>query len=228
MSDAHTKRIISHMNKDHQLALIDYVVVYASIKYDDLIDESVKISKIDTEQLVIEYSLKAAPNEVETFSIYWYDALEDEKVHVGELRDVKAKLISMAKYCARRQGYSHRRLTKITGPSWGGLSSCLLILFLAVNAYNPQIIRSLLGNNALLGNLLNLLPRHIGKAYQKLEAFSGRILAGLLLIHVSEILLITRNMLRRYRTPKRERLAWYAMQFFEGFFVIKRIKSLVA
>lgn len=216
------------MNKDHQLALTDYVVVYATVEPDNLVDGSAKISKVDTDQLVIEYRLKSNPDDVQLLSMHWYDALEDEKVQVKELKDVKSKLISMAKYCARRQGYSHRRLSKVVGPSWGGLGLCLWILVLALNTYNPQIIRAIIGKDAILGKLFGLLPSIVRLLYSLLEVYSGKILVGVVVLHLAEMLFITRNLLRRYRAPPNQRWVWYAMQFFEGALVIKRIKNVVS
>ena len=42
-----SERIIGHMNKDHQLALSDYVVVYGDVNPANLIEESVQLVSVD-------------------------------------------------------------------------------------------------------------------------------------------------------------------------------------
>ncbi|EGW34085.1 uncharacterized protein SPAPADRAFT_135571 [Spathaspora passalidarum NRRL Y-27907] len=207
-----SERIISHMNADHQLALIDYLAVYAEVKPDNLLEKSVKIVKVDDKQLVIEYNLKSEETS-KSFAIYWDDALEDEHVPVEQMKDIKAKLIAMAKYCAKEQGFAVKKLTKVTPPTLASGPTFFLWVVLFLNIFNPNLLRSL----PLLKSVVEL------PYYKKFEVYSLKIALGLFAIHVGEITFFTRNYLKKYRTPLKQRLAWYGLQMFEGFHVIQRL-----
>ncbi|KAM9887780.1 hypothetical protein OXX69_013236 [Metschnikowia pulcherrima] len=48
-------RIITHMNKDHHLAVLDYVVVYGNENLKDIDTSSVRITNVTEEHLVLAY-----------------------------------------------------------------------------------------------------------------------------------------------------------------------------
>ncbi|RLV89180.1 hypothetical protein JA1_005286 [Spathaspora sp. JA1] len=208
-------RITSHMNADHQLALIDYLTVYADINPNNLIESSVKITHVDTKQLIIDYNLIADPESSKTFAIYWDDALENENVKVKEMKDIKGKLIAMAKYCAAEQGFAVKKLTKVIPPTIASGPVFLLWGFLFLNIYNPNILRGISGFKKYV---IDVLP-----FYKKIESNSLKIAIGLGIIHICEIVFFTRGYLRKYRTPTRQRYGWYGLQLIEGFYVIQRL-----
>ena len=83
-----SERIIGHMNKDHQLALSDYVVVYGDVNPANLIEESVQLVSVDEKQIVIDYDIIKPPI-TKTLSLYWHDAKEDENIQVKAYGDIK-------------------------------------------------------------------------------------------------------------------------------------------
>ncbi|CAI5755813.1 unnamed protein product [Candida verbasci] len=223
-SSAHSERIISHMNKDHQLALIDYVVVYGDVDPKYLVEDSVQIKSVDEKQIVIEYD-RIKPNQTKTLLLYWSDAKENEDIKVNGLSDIKSKLISMAKYCANEQGFEVKKLTKVIGPTLLSLPMYPIWLVLILNSINPIILRNLFKNDNLLNTILSYLPSNVPHLYSLFENHSLRIAIGLGIVHATEVLLFTRNYLRKYRTPTIQRYQWYIMHLIEGFFVILRLKN---
>ena len=69
------QRIIKHMNKDHQLAVIDYVVVYGNIKASDIIKPSVHMVDVNETKLVIVYDTTKSKSP-QTLSIDWESETE--------------------------------------------------------------------------------------------------------------------------------------------------------
>ncbi|RCK58761.1 hypothetical protein Cantr_07689 [Candida viswanathii] len=224
MSNPGTERIIGHMNNDHQLALVDYVVVYGDTRPDNLLDETVQIVSVDEKQLVIEYELVKPPI-AKTLSLYWYDAKEDENVEVKTLGDVKAKLIAMAKYCAKEQGYAIKKLEKIHWP--GPLDYPMYVLWavLLANAYDPAILRKLVDRVSVLKKAVGYLPPVAFTAYQHVESNALKYVVGLFVTHLAEVLLVTKGYLRKYRVPDNHRWVWYLMHLIEGFPFIFRLKN---
>ncbi|KAI3405233.1 hypothetical protein KGF56_001978 [Candida oxycetoniae] len=228
MSDPST-RIKSHMNKDHQLSLNDYVIVYDSVDPKYLVEDSVHITDVDTNHLVIEYDLikpNSATSITKTLALYWTDAEEAENIQVKSLSDIKGKLIAMAKYCAEKQGYAMTKITKIVGPSPLALSIYPSWLVLLLNAYNPNILKRLFANDALFNRIVKFLPSAVISAYQFTEINALKIAIGLFIVHFGEILFVSRPLLKKHRTPENVRVYWYLMHIIEGFFVILRLKKL--
>lgn len=224
MSGAASERIIGHMNNDHQLALADYVVVYAETKPENLLEESVQIVSVDEKQIVIEYDLVKPPI-TKTLSLYWYDAKEDENVEVKSFGDIKAKLIAMAKYCAKEQGYAIKKLEKIYGPGVLDYPMYILWVVLLANAYDPTILRRLVGNVGVFKKLIEYLPAGAIKAYNHVENNALKYVVGLFVTHLAEVLLVTKGYLRKYRVPDNHRWVWYLMHLIEGFPFIFRLKN---
>ncbi|CAK9437401.1 uncharacterized protein LODBEIA_P17790 [Lodderomyces beijingensis] len=225
MSDP-SARIISHMNDDHQLSLNDYVVVYGAVDPKILVEDSVRITKVDTESIVIEYDI-INPATTKTLALYWTDAeTEGEEVPVKSFSDIKGKLIAMAKYCANKQGFAMKKLTEVVAPDLGGLVMYPTWIVLLINAYNPSILRNLFANDALFKRIVSYLPPLAFSAYQFTELNALKICIGLAAIHLSEVLFIARPFLARRRAPTDVRLKWYVMNFIEGFTALLRLKKL--
>ena len=218
-----SERIIGHMNKDHQLALSDYVVVYGDVNPANLIEESVQLVSVDEKQIVIDYDIIKPPI-TKTLSLYWHDAKEDENIQVKAYGDIKGKLIAMAKYCANEQGYAVKKLTKVHGPDFFGAPMYLVWLVLFVNAYDPTILRKLFANDALFNKLIGYLPGWTFALYRDMEKNAHRHIIGLAIAHLGEILFFTKGYLAKYRAPENQRWIWYVMNFFEGFPVMLRLR----
>ncbi|KAK6456459.1 uncharacterized protein RJT20DRAFT_135212 [Scheffersomyces xylosifermentans] len=220
-----SERIIGHMNKDHQLALIDYLVVYGNVELSTIVQPSVAISKVDEKTLVIDYK-STQDSKTHSFSIDWADASEHENVKVTQLSDLKDKLVAMAKYAADKQGFSHKQIKKVLYPSAISSPMYLAFIVLFLNAYDPYILRNLFGKDAIFQKIIPYLPAFATNLYGLFESNAAKIAIVLGLVHLTEVTFFTLPQTRKYRVPFPQRIQWILMHLFEGFFVILRFKSL--
>jgi hypothetical protein len=225
---ADESRVIQHMNRDHQLALVDYLAVYGNIAPNTINKRSVRLSAIDTEKIVINYvNTEAIPKSI---TIYFQNAYEDEAVKVSKLGDLRAKLVAMAQYAAAKQGFSAKQVTRITYPKRPSELFMYLIFFTAVYAgTKPREFARKVGPMSM--KLLQAVPDFAGPALTQVLTFSLKygesIFKAMYAIHIAEMLIFTRAFLKKYRVPLHQKIQWYIMNFIEGFFVIKRYNKLI-
>lgn len=224
MSTDHKQRIIGHMNGDHHLAVVDYVVVYGNVKLSELNTESVAISNVDDQYLTLSYELTDGKSK--DLELEWNLIEESENVTVSSLRDVKDKLIAMAKYAAHKQGFSHLQITKVLPPTLTSFALYPFGLFLVISAIDPTLIGRLTANDPLVTKALPYIPDTIKLVYNYTEKKALIIAVGMYAVHIFEIISTTLPTIKRYRIPQTQGLLWILMHFFEGFFVILRLKSL--
>ena len=221
-------RVIQHMNKDHQLALVDYLAVYGNITPNSINKRSVRLSAVDTEKIVINYvNTEAIPKSI---TIYFQNAYEDDSVKVSKFGDLRAKLVSMAHYAAAKQGFSATQITKVTYPKKPSELFMYLIFFTAIYAgAKPKEFARKVGPLSM--KLLQVVPDSAGPALTQVLTFSLKygesIFKAMYAIHIAEILLVTRKFVNKYRVPFHQRIQWYIMNFIEGFLVFKRYKKLI-
>lgn len=220
------ERIIGHMNADHQLALNDYVVVYGNKDANDIEFSSVKITDVDLETLTLEYKLKNS-DKPHVFPLKWVDAVEDKHVEVSEYSDLKDKLVSMAHYTAGKQGFAVKQIKTVLYPTIRSLNVFAITFLMILNVYDTSLVHNAFVKDRTFRLISQFIPSFVGYAYFKI--FEERPLVPLLVlhfVHLLEIAFFTVPFLRKYRVPCHQRLQWYGMHFFEGFYVILRLKSL--
>lgn len=219
------QRIIKHMNKDHQLAVIDYVVVYGNIKASDIIKPSVHMVDVNETRLVIVYDTNKSKSP-QTLSIEWESVTEPENKEVTSLKDVKGKLVSMAKYAAAKQGYSHQQISKVLYPRQA-IVWYLIFGFLALGMYDMQSLKESFEIDPIASKLITFLPTAAFKVLRFVEKHIAIIFYSLYTVHLGEILLIMIPMTTKYRLPTSKKFLWCFMSFFEGVFCYNRFKTLV-
>lgn len=224
MSTDAKQRIIGHMNADHHLAVLDYVVVYGKVDLSDLKPESAAISDVDDQYLTLTYEL--ADGKSKSLELEWNLIEESQGVTVSSLRDAKDKLIAMAKYAAHKQGFSHTQITKVLPPTALSFPLYIYGLFLIVSSIDPTLIGKLTANDPLVAKALPYIPSTIRLVYNLTEQHALKIAITMYLLHVLEIVFSTLPKLKRYRVPPAQGLLWTVMHFFEGFFVILRFNTL--
>lgn len=220
-----TQRIIKHMNKDHQLALLDYVVVYGNVKANEIVKPSVHLVEVSETKLVIVYDSTKLKSP-QTLSVDWKSATEPENKEVTSLKDVKGKLVSMAKYAAAKQGYSHQQITKVLYPRQA-IVWYLIFGFLALAMYDVQNLKESFEADPIASKIIPLLPSVAFKVLKFIEKNIAYIFYSLYTIHLGEILFIMLPMTIKYRLPTSKRFIWFFMTFFEGVFCYRRFKTLV-
>lgn len=212
---AQQNRISGHMNRDHQLALVDYLVVYGNKPLSEFKSETVEIVQVDEKSVTLQFQTKNGINE--TVDIAWNSAQEDESVTVKSLSDLKAKLVAMAKYAAKKQGYSHKQVSSVIYPNTvPQLSTYAFLAAVSVTLIDRTRIR----------RLLQTLGKIPGPGDKLLSFFETRIIgiaATLYAIHLLEALFITLPKTRKYRMPLKPTLEWCTMNFVEGFFMWPRL-----
>lgn len=220
-----SQRIIQHMNNDHQLALIDYVVVYGNVRASDIVKSSVHLVEINETKIVIIYDSTKSKSP-QTLSIDWESAIDLENKKVTSLKDVKGKLVSMAKYAAAKQGYSHQQISEVVYPRQA-IFWYILFGFLSLGMYDIQNLKESFAADPVFSRILPLLPATAFKVLQVIEKNLAYIFYSLYTIHLGEILFIMLPMTIKYRLPPSKKLLWCFMSFFEGMFSYARFKTLV-
>lgn len=223
MSEA-TQRIISHMNADHQLALLDYLVVYGKIDAASIVESTLGISAIDETLLTIDYQTKGS-SAFKQWTAAWNDCPENDNVKISGLRDLKGKLVAMAHYAAKKQGYAHKRITKVVGPQ-GSHFMYAIFLSLVLNAYNPAILRSFVSRDAVIATVVSYMPGFLVSLYELVERQSFNLFLTVYGIHIFEILYFTVPTIKKYRIPAKQALQWISLHFFEGYYVVRRLNAL--
>lgn len=201
------------MNQDHQLALVDYTVVYGHEHLSSFRRETVQIIDVDEESLTLTY--KTQVGATKNLVIIWNEAKEDQDLKVADFRDIKAKLIAMAKYSASKQGYSYKRITAVEGPN-----NLISYSMYALAAF----FFTLCMKKPLIGIFFGLLfsKKTIALAEKYVVPFTVAVYG----IHAAEMFFVVYPMTVKYRMPFKTQLSWLAMNFFEGFLVPLRLKKL--
>lgn len=219
-------RIISHMNKDHQLALLDYVVVYGEESASEINAESVIITDVSEDYLALSYHKENGKENV--LKLPWNDYPEDENVKVGKMADIKSKLVAMAKYAAGKQGYSHRKVDQLIFPSKPDLYFMYIFAgAVALTLYDKTLIRRAIQRDVFLSGLLEKAPLFLAGGYSLFEKYINTIAATIYGIHAIEVATVTWPKVSKYRMSLSKKLAWSLMNFIEGFVVFFRLNKLL-
>lgn len=225
MSQEITQRIIKHMNKDHQLALVDYVVVYGNVNARSIVKSSVTITELDEKKVIINYNSKKIETP-QAISIDWNSAAESENKTVNNLKDVKGKLVSMAKYAAAKQGYSHKQITKVLPPRLS-IFFYIIMGFFVLGSCDMYKLKQLFSTDPLVSRALPYLPAVAFKILGMFERNMKSILLSILGVHVIEVTVLTLPNIIKYRVPPFQKFLWCLMNLIEGFPVPMRFKTLI-
>lgn len=207
------------------MALLDYVVVYGGENVSHVDAESVIITDVSEEHLALSYNKENGNNQ--DLKLIWEEVPENEKVKVDQMGDIKAKLVAMAKYAAEKQGFSHKRVDKVSLPK--KLDLYLMYLAFAVSLatlYDKTLVRRLVQNDKLLRTIAAKCPELLAKGYSYFENHITPIFSTIYGIHVVEILTVTWPRVNKLRMSLKNKLVWATMNFVEGFLVFSRLNKL--
>lgn len=218
-----SQRIISHMNKDHQLALIDYLVGYKKVKLSTLDESSVHISAINEKSMDVSYNTDSDYNNVAKFK--WTDIPEDENVKVKSMKEIKDKLVSMAKYAAAKQGYSHVKVTKYPEITKDSVFMMSIAVIFAIGCYDMNFLKKLFKNDPITSNLAPYFPDALWKVIGFAADRIKKIAIATYVIHLFEVSYFTIPNIIKYRVPFPQSLAWCSLHLIEGFFTISKFKK---
>lgn len=224
-ADKSSERICSHMNSQHRLALLDYVVVYGNERPEAIAESSLIMTSIDEKQMTIEYRVLAS-TKPRSIKIAWDNAPEKECIQVKSMSDIKPKLVAMAKYAASQQGFATKRVDTILLPPAYAYLWYMTFISMAINAYSPGIIRRLSAAGFFLRFLAPHMPGLLHTAYNFYERHATAVFFLILTPHVTEVFLLTIPFLRKHRVPLQHKIVWIGMHCFEGYFLFKRLWPL--
>ncbi|EDK40967.1 hypothetical protein PGUG_05065 [Meyerozyma guilliermondii ATCC 6260] len=214
-----TARIKSHMTRDHNLALLDYLVVYGKVNANAIEPGTINMTDVNTESFTICF-YTSSPQKV---TIRWKDAWESENLPVDDISDVKPKLVSMAKYAAAKQGYAHTQINKTVPPTPASYPMYVYFVVAGWAAFAPASFQKFVANNYVLSRIAALLPLTF-RSY--LSKNIRKIFIGTYIVHLFEIFTYSIPTFIKYRVPAAQRLQWTLMHFVEGFLVPLRLKKL--
>ncbi|OBA23216.1 hypothetical protein METBIDRAFT_36458 [Metschnikowia bicuspidata var. bicuspidata NRRL YB-4993] len=212
-------RIKNHMNKDHHLALVDYVVVYGKERLSNIDVHSVHIAHVTVDELALKY--KAKNGMEQDLKLEWNSVDDGEGLRVESMLDIKAKLIAMAKHAAQKQGFSHKQITKILPPKTVTPFVAYAFAALSVATYiKRDFLRSVLG--LVFSQNSPGVESFLVFAEKRVLPIAGAMYA----IHLLEMLFLVRPKTVKYRMPWPTKLAWMTFSFFEGYLCVPRLNSL--
>lgn len=202
-------RILSHMNKDHRLAIEDYLVVYGKVPITDKIS-NIKLTAIDTKQMTITF----AHEDVE-FDVEKVIPFEPE---LESLSEARTRLVEMAKFAASERGFSHFQIAEFMSPLPYQLALIGVIYLPIASYFFPSILKNSFVTKHLLSEAkADWLLKHALK------------ITGLTLgIHALEDWFILKPKLAKFRVPIDFQLEWYLSGLLEGFGAVKRFNMVVA
>ncbi|AOA61345.1 hypothetical protein PP7435_CHR1-2423 [Komagataella phaffii CBS 7435] len=203
-------RIVAHMNKDHKIALEDYLSVYGNIAIDDKI-ANITMKDIELDNITLSFN----HFDIE-FPIIKPIPIDPP---MKDLSEARIRLTEMAKYCASKRGFSHFQVAEIGYPaSLGDFTILGVLLILLTGFFIPT---------TLFHGILPAL--HCPTALVSFLAASTKsILICTILIHLLEIQLVLNPLLKKYRVSFDYKLEWWFLTFIDGYFTIRRFKKIVA
>ena len=217
--DPHTKdRIIAYMNRDRQLALVDYTVVYGKQPITAFRPSTVEISDISEEYIKLRF--EQANGTIKAITIDWDKAEEADSVSVELASDIKPKLIAMTVYAAKKRGFSDKKIRKTIPPNTGiSYFMYASAAVLTATLINPKLVSSLLAGTSLEKSRFFSIWLFIEKNIVKIfTATYG--------IHLAEVIFMMIPKIKYYRMPLKTGLAWAFFNYIEGFLAHIRLNKV--
>ncbi|KAK9348547.1 hypothetical protein V1522DRAFT_398904 [Lipomyces starkeyi] len=207
-SESMKQRIISHMNKDHQVSLKDYLLYYKGI----VPTRNIEMRDVTLEYVTIGYEI------VHNKGIDQLEAKIEFNPPMNSLADARDVLVGMAMQASEGLGYATiTPLDKFIPPTWRSIPIILLVLVSTYCVYwNPASIND---KEFVLRKYkvydIEIVPKLIKTAYWSAIVY-----------HAIEalILYIWTGM---YRVPTLKRIVWCVCAFLEGFPAIGRFRTLM-
>ncbi|CDK28383.1 unnamed protein product [Kuraishia capsulata CBS 1993] len=206
MSDA-TARILSHMNKDHSVAVEDYLSVYGGVTVDNKV-ANVRMRDIELDHMTIGFNHELI--ETEVLKPIPFDP------PMKSLREARERLVAMAKEAAAKRGYSHISINEMVYPPKQNYPVLVLTVLLIWGFFKPDYLYGVV--------YPKVLPQPVTDFVRFLTPFSFYLIAFL---HIGECFLCMRPRLNKHRVPLDFKIEWMLDCLIEGFPSWKRFDKLV-
>lgn len=206
------------MNKDHQLALNDYILHYGKFPESLLDKTSVKMTEVDEKKFTVEFKDKVGSSYKR---IIYYDI----EPTTSSTLSIKDNLVTMAKASASKRGYAHYQITKVSYPSFAIM---MWVLFFVLNflSFDAEMFKTVMKKSTFLVELYSMLPTSLKSLLVVMEKYANVIAFATYTIHLIEIAFVTIPQVKKYRVPFKASLMWIIMNFIEGYFTITRFNKL--
>ncbi|QLQ78381.1 hypothetical protein HG537_0A06280 [Torulaspora globosa] len=199
------QRIVTHMNKDHKLALEDYLYVYGGVPITEKI-KHVRLQSIELESMTLQFSHEDIDCDVEK-TIVFKPALKDWS-------EAKSRLVTMAHEAADKRNLSRIQINDMSYPDTFVEYLVIIGVFMPFICYKwrqvllwlplPSIVVEFLDNDNVL------------RVIMVLE----------ILTHFLETWTLLRPRLNYYRVPTDFLVEWYLFGLLEGFAPVKRLERM--
>lgn len=193
------------MNKDHKLALVDYLYVYGGVPITDQIS-NVRLFNIELEYMTLQFQHGAVEYDIEKTILF--------QPPLNDWSEARERLVSMANEAAKKRNLSTIQVNDMSYPS------TVLELIILVLAQLPLVCY-------YFRSVLYWLPIPLA-----LKQFldSDVTLLGVTLLayitHALEVLFLLKPRLEFYRVPTDFLIEWYLFGILEGYAPVKRLEQL--
>ncbi|CDO94452.1 unnamed protein product [Kluyveromyces dobzhanskii CBS 2104] len=201
-----SQSIIAHMNKDHKLALEDFLYAFGNVPITSQIS-SVRLKEFELDHMTILFQHAAIDFDIEKVI-----ALDPPMDSFREARD---RLVSMAKEAASKRGVSHVRINEMSYPR--DIDEFLIITFAFVLPLVVYWKRGILRYFPLPQVVINFISK---------DAVLLPIIIGVMICHAAENYFLLRPRLNFHRVPTDFLIEWYFFGMLEGYPTVRRFNDL--
>ncbi|QLL30818.1 hypothetical protein HG536_0A06330 [Torulaspora globosa] len=199
------QRIITHMNKDHKLALEDYLYVYGGVPITEKI-KHVRLHGIELECMTLQFMHEDIDCDVEKTILF--------KPPLKDWSEAKSRLVTMAHEAADKRNLSHIQINDMSYPDTAIEYIVIIGVFLPFICYKWRKVLSWLP-----------LPSLVIEFLDNDNVLRG-IMALAIVTHVLETWTLLRPRLNYYRVPTDFLVEWYLFGLLEGFAPVKRLERM--
>lgn len=225
-------RILTHMNKDHQLALYDYLNYYLNRNEFNPEDPktSVEIVDIDASSILLKYTYPGSPNK-QLAKLPINPPMRDDS-----LKDARQALVGMARNAAESRGYAVFQILEWRPLGAGPTAPRDCFVFaLALSLVVPHL-RSFIYSTLATSVLGWANPAHdavewspvMGPIIGFVQNWPWAPLILMYTVHIAEAFTVMAAKVRKYRVPKPQKYCWILSTIVEGFPALLRFNRLVS
>lgn len=197
--------IIAHMNKDHKLALEDFLYVYGKVPITE------EISNVRMQEFALDHMTITFEHSAIEFDVEKYIPIDPP---LKDFSEARSRLVPMAKEAAAKRGFSHIRINEISKPR---TILEYLIIVLVLLPFVAYVHRGILEFLPLPQSVLDF----IGK-----DVVLVSVMIGASVCHAAEGYFLLRPKLNYYRVPTDYLVEWYFFCMLEGYGAVRRFDKL--
>ncbi|BAO39875.2 arl10_like protein [Kluyveromyces marxianus DMKU3-1042] len=149
--------IIAHMNKDHKLALEDFLYVYGKVPITE------EISNVRMQEFALDHMTITFEHSAIEFDVEKYIPIDPP---LKDFSEARSRLVPMAKEAAAKRGFSHIRINEISKPRTILEHLIIVLVLLPFVAY---VHRGILEFLPLPQSVLDFIGKDVVLSYESAE-----------------------------------------------------------